>query len=140
MATWPTTLPQLPQSRGYSEDVDYGRLDFKPSTGDTKSRRRYSRETLRLSFNLLLTDSQVTILLDFFSNDLNEGITKFDWKHPRTQEVADFMFAEKPSIRNIGYNKYIASINLYTPEQKIIWVTEDGDAIIDFDFSKILTE
>lgn len=84
--TWPVSLPQAPQ-RGFSESVGVNILRTPTDQGPAKMRSRSLRpSTMGVSF--LMTTAQVATLQSFCFNTI-QGTARFDFRHPRTQQVVE---------------------------------------------------
>ena len=83
---WPLTLPQKPNTN-YSESSGVLILRTPMEAGPAKMRRRGVRPSpLQLTFDM--STAQVA-LLETFAKDTLQGITRFGFPHPRTEEIVE---------------------------------------------------
>lgn len=103
MATWPTTLPQCPQNRGYSENIGALIIRSRTDAGPAKMRRRGNRpQTMSVLF--VMNETQIETL-DTFINDTIKSVGRFDFLHPRTGETVEVRFVPSGDgdLYKIGY-------------------------------------
>lgn len=110
MATWPSTLPQLPDRDGYSDQLQKITLRTEMDQGVAKSRRRFTAAARDRSISLLLTTAQ-TLDLDQFYLD-NASLT-WDWINPRGGGVVSYRFKDRaPKYAYVGGDMWRATIDL----------------------------
>lgn len=83
---WPLSLPQKPNTN-YSESSGVLVLRTPMDAGPAKMRKRGVRPSpLQLTFDM--STAQVA-LLETFTQDTLQGITRFGFPHPRTEEIVE---------------------------------------------------
>ena len=95
MATWPATLPDVPDS-GYSEKPPNTLIRTNMDAGPAKVRRRHTAGVRQFTMNMLLDKTQVADLDIFYVTTTNGGADQFTWENPRTEAVANFRFVSEP--------------------------------------------
>ena len=109
---WPSELPQKPEKQGYSEEFSNTVIRTSMEAGVDKLRRRYTAGTKNYTFTYYLTDSQVTVLDDFYTNSCAGGALRFTMNHPRTNVSKEWRFKNVPKPSLVGYNLYSVTLNL----------------------------
>lgn len=104
-AVYPSTLPAIPLASGGLQ----GRFvpnssSFQPDQGRPIRRRRYSGRFREESFSLMMTDSQLRILFDWFEQDLADGTEEFTFTSQASgaSHVCWFLDGSPPSYAYIG--------------------------------------
>ena len=86
MAVFPPSLPN-PLLGTFLEVPLDNVVRFPTDSGVAQTRRRYPKSVRKHTFELLLTEAEVTIAEDFHEITLADGVLPFDWIHPRKQVV-----------------------------------------------------
>ena len=103
MATWPTSLPQLPLLDGFSEEVaDDSVIRSDVSAGTAKTRPRYTSVREIVTEDYLLTVSQYRTFKQFFKQDLKFGAERFDKYDPVDQEDRQYRIIGEPGYSQEG--------------------------------------
>lgn len=112
VAAWPAGVPVCWIGGSYSEKPEQNRAEFQPEVGPPKLRRRSSVKTVVVGFLLKLTSAEFDALLDFYTDDLEDGSLSFTRVHPRTNATETFTFAAIPEIVGLVTNKARVSVSL----------------------------
>jgi hypothetical protein len=90
MASWPGTLPPVPQIRGYEEKTPANVIRTEMEVGPAKVRRRTTGgiRPHKMLFNM--TQAQVELFDEFLGAVLADGALAFDYAHPRTGTTVRF--------------------------------------------------
>lgn len=92
MATWPASLPQYPQVRGYKEKRSTQTVRTQMEKGPAKMRRRHTAHVETIPYRLTLTSTQLNTLETFFDTTLGGGADSFTSIHPRTEASETMRF------------------------------------------------
>lgn len=111
--TWPASLPQELLISGFSERPPKTHIRGDMDQGPPKMRRRSTASSRPINGELLLTQSELETLDDFYINTLDGGTLRFDWKHPRTGNSVEMRFRERPT-----YNEALSN-DLYRVAMKL---------------------
>lgn len=100
-AIWPLNLPQNANLRELEEQPQGVAIATEMDAGADKLRRRHTRAIEVFPIRLDITRTQGALLLDFFYSVLLGGTLTFEWKHPRTEEIAECRFrkAKPPTLK-----------------------------------------
>lgn len=112
-ASWPNTLPAYVQEGGYQERFQDQTIESQMDTGPAKVRRRFTKPIRFLSFQMLMTQAQVTDFETFWATTVKGGSLPFDWVHPRTRAATTFRFRNPaPSYATVGGINAMVSFTL----------------------------
>jgi len=104
MSAWPSTLPQSPQAEGFSQLKDDNVIRSQQATGPAKTRRRTTAATQPFSFQLTLTDAQLSTFLTFHTTTLKDGSLSFTWVDHLNGGAASCRFTSQPVYsKNSGW-------------------------------------
>ena len=92
MADWPSTLPQIPLQRGFSESPPDTTIRTKMDAGPAKLRRRFTANVRPINSSFILTKAQIAILDTFYVTTTVGGSASFTWLDPRTKVLKSFRF------------------------------------------------
>lgn len=115
---WPTSLPDKPLREAYEELRAKNIIRTKMDKGPAKVRRLQSKAPTPLpGITFSLSTSQLDTLETFVSDTLGEGVYRFSWQHPRTDEVVELRFLPASdealySIRPMGGNNWEISCKM----------------------------
>ena len=113
---WPLTLPWDDEAIKYDTiEEAQDRLLFTPtSAGPGKLRQRYTVGPANLSIPIVLSDTELTTLMDFYHDTLGGGALEFEWIHPRTGAGQYFRFQPgvMPAAQIISPNRYRVTLAL----------------------------
>jgi len=93
---WPAGLPDCPQTWNETDISQIIRSEV--DVGVAKTRRRYTRERLRISATLTLAKSDYESFRLFYNVTLKDGLETFNYEHPYTGAVLECRFIDSPSI------------------------------------------
>lgn len=99
MATnsWPASLPQYVLQDGFQETFPMGVVRTSMDAGPANQRRRFSAAVMPIAVTMLLDINQRATLLDFWTNTLGMGASRFNWTHPITgAQVEARIIGDKP--------------------------------------------
>lgn len=89
---WPGSVPWKWLLDGYEPELEDNRLSFKPDAGPSIDRRNASARTDILRGAMIWTTSQKDDALDFYTDDLQDGVLPFEALHPESGVLRDFKF------------------------------------------------
>lgn len=113
MPTWPSSLPQIANLPGYSEQPP-GNLARSTVEGAPALARRRASDNIRIfSQPMVMTAAQLQTFDDFLQNDLAGGKLSFDWVNSRTGLSARLRLTERPAYEPItGDQAWRVSLSL----------------------------
>jgi len=88
MVTWPSNLPQMGDILDLSAEADETVQRYEMSWGPPIQRRKFSAYYEKFELPMLMTDTQLQTLYDFYDNTLSNGSADFTWVHPITRNSA----------------------------------------------------
>ena len=104
MAVWPGGLPTAPLLGSLAVAIDDNVLRYETDVGTPIRRARYTAQSQRHSFSMILTTVQLVALDYFYKTTLGSGVLSFDFTDPITGATASFSFAEPYSIQSMAVN------------------------------------
>lgn len=111
---WPASLPQYFDVDGYVERAADLVIESPVDVGPPKARKRFTAGWRAISGNLRMDATQAAALEDFYRNDLNSGVTPFNWVNPFTQAAARFRFRGRPpSLTIVTADHVVAQVELW---------------------------
>lgn len=111
-AVWPSQVPAKELHAGYAEAPESNIAEFPVEVGPPKSRRRSSVTTALISFEQILSAGEYDALMDFWRDQLKDGVLPFVRVHPRTRALATFRFAAPPGMRALADDVYRVTLQL----------------------------
>lgn len=105
MASWPSTLPQLPLAGGFSESPPDTTVRTKMDAGPAKVRRRFTANVRPFKVSFLMTSEQIGYLDTFYVTTTVGGSASFTWVSPRTGSTKSFRFISPPEY-NLSSGDY----------------------------------
>lgn len=107
MATysWPAALYGKILKGSYQETPPDNVIRADMDVGPPKSRRRSTSNVRPLEVTHFFTTAEVAVFDEFYHNTLNSGALPFNYRHPRTQVMGEYMFNDLPAYAemNQGY-------------------------------------
>lgn len=101
---WPNTLPQSPKISGLSETPPGQILRTDQDVGPAMTRPRSTADVRVFAIELAVSRTQLDTFDSFFVTTLRGGALAFDWKNPRTGNVATFRIVGKPTYSSFKPN------------------------------------
>lgn len=111
MPTWPASLPAY-LINTYSESPPDNVIRTSMSKGVDKVRRRTTSNARPISFEMILTSSQLDTLETFYVTTTESGSLSFDYTHPRTDASVIARFTSPPSYSDIYGRAFRVSVEL----------------------------
>lgn len=105
-AVWPSSVTQYADPSSLTEKPERNAVEFAPEVGPPMSRRRTSLSSDLLTFSTpVVSQDQYDDLIDFYRNDVKDGVLPFTRKHPRNVDGPSkrFRFAAEPQWRAVGF-------------------------------------
>lgn len=110
---WPTGSVAFEAEQGsWREKQEDNMLRTENEVGPAKRRRRTFLPNYELQFDMLLSSTELQAVLDFYDDDLIDGIIPFSATDPRLQTTCDYDFVEPPSWSDAGHDKWLVSLSL----------------------------
>jgi len=94
--TWPATLPDKPQQRGWEDKPGDNSLTTQMEVGPVKKRQRNTLFLDEFKVTYILTAAQMATLKTFFETTTSSGVTEFEWDHPITAATLTVIFTSAP--------------------------------------------
>ena len=113
MATinWPSSLPS-PLLEGYKKEIVESVLRQNPDNGPPIARRRFTSGGETIVFKILIDDTQLTTLENFYYNTTNYGVELFNFTDPLTNTNKECQFIAPPSYEVVSQNQIKATIQV----------------------------
>ena len=112
MATWPTSLPQSPKLRGYTESADSNVIRSSNEVGPANQRRRYTAKVKTFPISLVMTTTQLETFDTFLEGTIDDGALPFTWIHPRTLATASCRLRNVPNYNAQGNGYYLVTFQM----------------------------
>lgn len=109
MATWPTSLPQCGEHRGWSEDPGKIVLKSDMESGPPKRRARFSAAYPIYTMAMTLTLTQWQTLNTFYKAN---PAASFTWTDPEDLSSADVVFDSRPKITSRVGSLFIVQFSI----------------------------
>lgn len=111
MPTWPVTLPQKFQHEGYQESLPKSFL--RSDMGDpAQVRDRGKAMPKPFQGVMIVSDSQIADLEDFWATDLDGGALVFDFPDPDGSGTVKARFVSEPVYSALGASIYKVALSL----------------------------
>jgi len=111
MATWPASLPQLPDTNGFS-DIPQSTVIRSGMDGLTKQRTRFTAAVHDVSETYVIKRTQVDTFIAFFRDDLDNGGLEFDKPDFLYGGTSAYQFTESYDLKPLGGEMWRLSIAL----------------------------
>ena len=111
MATWPASLPQLPDTNGFS-DIPQSTVIRSGMDGLTKQRTRFTAAVHDVSESYVVLRSQADTFIAFFRDDLDNGGIEFDKPDFLYGGTSAYQFTGPYDLTPIGGEMWRLSISL----------------------------
>ncbi|MCL2272407.1 MAG: hypothetical protein FWC19_06365 [Treponema sp.] len=99
---WPESLPADFLAEGLSIQPQSNVIRTKMDAGPQKARRRYTARTVNFSGKQRFDNVELTIFKRFYNTVLADGVLRFNYKDPLTNQLAEFRFTEDYTCAEIG--------------------------------------
>lgn len=96
MIIWPVDLPQELITQGLAEALPDNTLRTKTETGPTRDRRRTTSGRRNVKGTLMIDQTLVSILEEFYFTTTKDGTIEFLWTLPLSGSSAMFKFSGPP--------------------------------------------
>lgn len=111
-ATWPSSLPQAPQGKGYGEQPAVNVVMTQMDVGPPKRRQRATAALRMFNATYLMSDAQVEVFDDFYENTIAFGALPFDMVNARTGALETYFIKGEPNIVYADAGSWNVSITL----------------------------
>jgi len=91
--SWPASLPQDAFVSLNVKKQD-GRIRTQMDAGPPKMRRKYTAVREIVNHSMIMDGADKKTLDNFWENNLNGGVERFDWSDPTTDNTVEFRFVE----------------------------------------------
>ena len=110
MPMWPSTLPEFPTTDGWTKKPLRNVAVFQPEVGPPKFRRRSTAAGSMFTMQFVMTTEQVRLFVDYFMEDLQDGVLPFTIYDPVSDQMISLVFEDAYEISGLTYGIY--SVNL----------------------------
>lgn len=111
MATWPASLPQFPDTNGFS-DIPQSTVIRSSMDGLTKQRTRFTAAVHDVSESYVILRSQVDTFIAFFKSDLDNGGLEFYKPDFLYGGISVYQFTEPYELEPLGGEIWRLSMSL----------------------------
>jgi hypothetical protein len=98
---WPELLPSGLLADGFSKQPQSNVIRTSMDAGPKKARRRYTARTVKYSGKQIFDEAELMVFEQFYHNVIADGVKRFNFSDPVSQETAEFRFTEDYSVRAI---------------------------------------
>jgi len=91
---WPELLPSGLLAEGFGKQPQNNVVRTAMDAGPKKARRRYTARTVKYSGKQVFDASELAVFEQFYNNVIADGVLRFNFTDPVTQETAEFRFTE----------------------------------------------
>jgi len=99
---WPDGLPSDFLAEGLTIKPQSNVIRTKMDAGPNKARRRYTARTVLFSGKQRFDDDELETFKQFYQTVLADGVLRFYFKDPNSNELAEYRFSEDYSVVEIG--------------------------------------
>jgi hypothetical protein len=92
---WPELLPSGLLEKGFSKQPQDNVIRTSMDAGPKKARRRYTARSVKYSGIQVFDAAELAVFEQFYHNVIADGVLRFNFSDPITQETAEFRFTEK---------------------------------------------
>ena len=100
--SWPDTLPADFLADGLSIQPQSNVIRTTMDAGPKKTRRRYTARTVKFSSKQRFDGNELDIFEQFYHTILADGVLRFNYADPLTNQLAEFRFTEDYTAVEIG--------------------------------------
>jgi len=95
---WPELLPSGLLADGFSKQPQSNVIRTSMDAGPKKARRRYTARTVKYSGKQMFDEAELMVFEQFYHNVIADGVLRFNFTDPVSQETAEFRFTEDYSV------------------------------------------
>lgn len=106
------TLPDKPDTSGYSEEYADPVIRNEMDSGPEKQRLKYTAIPLNISCQMNLSSAQKTTLLNFWKNTISYGSESFEWLNWDDDSSANYRFTAPPKVVTVTGDLWTMSLTL----------------------------
>lgn len=110
--TWPPDLRRRLTVPSFNQTTKVAAIRSNMDVGVDKVRNRYTTPIYHISGNMICSKDQLEILDSFFNIDLNNGVLKFYFPDPITEEIKEHRFLEPPKYSALGGDWFSAALKM----------------------------
>jgi len=99
---YPVGLPQSPQRNSFKHSQAKNVIRSSVDIGEAKTRRRYTKPIFNETWALQLTKNQVSIFINWFENDIESGVLRFDFLDPITETLQEYRITDMYNMLPYG--------------------------------------
>ena len=108
---WPEILPCGLLASGFSKQPQSNVIRTEMDAGPKKTRRRYTARTVNYTGKQIFDYFELEVFEQFYRNELADGVLRFNFADPITEETAEFRFLSDYKVTAIE-NHYEVSMQL----------------------------
>lgn len=112
MVDFPSSLPQYLDTDGFEDEIPDDRLRSQTDIGPPMMRRRSSAKPTPVKGAQLLTETQFQTLKDFYNDDLDGGVLRFNWIGQTTGNAVEYRFVTPPKRSAIYNDLFVVEYDL----------------------------
>ncbi|MCL2174969.1 MAG: hypothetical protein FWB73_02880 [Treponema sp.] len=99
---WPDALPADFLAEGLTIQPQSNVIRTTMDAGARKTRRRYTANTTKYSGKQRFNEDEFIVFKQFYKTELADGVFRFNYKDPITNEMAEFRFTEDYTAAEVG--------------------------------------
>jgi len=99
---WPELLPSGLLAEGFGKQPQNNVIRTSMDAGPKKARRRYTARTVKYSGKQIFDESELAAFEEFYHNVIADGVLRFNFTDPVSQETAEFRFTEDYIVSHVG--------------------------------------
>jgi hypothetical protein len=108
---WPLSLPQNRLRGNNQEKLGNNKLSFKPDSGDTFERTRFTAISDEIQMSFQMTLAQYNIFMDFYKVTLGNGVLDFQFYDISSGTIKDFHITSDPTQAFNGHTNSVVSFS-----------------------------
>jgi hypothetical protein len=98
---WPELLPSGLLADGFTKQPQGGVIRTQMDAGPKKARRRYTARTVKYAGKQVFDAAELMVFEQFYHNVLADGVLRFNFADPVTEEIAEFRFTEDYTVNSL---------------------------------------
>jgi hypothetical protein len=98
---WPELLPSGLLADGFGKQPQNTVIRTAMDAGPKKARRRYTARSVKYSGKQVFDTAELMVFEQFYHNVIADGVLRFNFTDPVTQEIAEFRFTEDYTTRAV---------------------------------------